>query len=83
MRDVNTGPGPVVRTNRFREMAVYDELPPELRKVFQDGCRNYSVLQYAEALVAGARLDAVVAFARRSDREMRGDGIVRPEHSSC
>ncbi len=79
----NTGPGRNVFTNREREMAVYDALPGELRRVFQEGCRNYSVIAYGEALIKGAPTRAVVSFARRADAEERGDGIIRVEVRPC
>ena len=66
----NVDPRTAIASNREREMAVYDAMPEGLRVLFREASQNYSLVDYAKALVSGAAVSAVVASLQAEERHV-------------
>ena len=73
----NSGEQAAVRSNKNLELALYDELPPVIRKAFQDAARNYEVIPTARALIAGASPARVLAVLLGEDAHVRAHADAR------
>ena len=67
----NVDPRTAVPSNREREMAVYDALPESLRRLFREASQNYTVVDYARALVQGAPVSAITSAVQAEERYVR------------